>query len=68
MSVLLDKLEALGADNDLLDDIVDEAADRLVTQANNGGMSAQLNFLTHTAGMTESQILDAVTALHGEEV
>lgn len=49
------KLESLGITSENLDSMVDEAASDMATNANNGGMKSQLDFLTQ-AGFTDERI------------
>lgn len=43
-----------------LDDIVQDAASALASDANNGGMDAQLSFLVEKCGWSEADIIKAL--------
>lgn len=53
------KLERMGITSDNLDEIVIEAAERMASNANNGGVSDQLSFL-HQSGYSDEDIMGAV--------
>lgn len=61
MSELKTKLWAMGVTTEDLDSIVEEGASRLVSRINNEGMSEQLRFLEDKVGMSENDILAAVS-------
>lgn len=46
-----------GIESALLDDLVHEAASSLASNANNGGMEAQIEFLTNTCEWSYEDIL-----------
>lgn len=50
-------LEQRGISSEQLDDLVHEAAGRLASNANNDGMSSQLDFLMVVCGWDEETIL-----------
>jgi len=56
MSIKL-TLQQLGYESAHLDEVVHDAASQLASNANNDGMSSQVDFLITTCGWTEDQIL-----------
>lgn len=48
-----------GIESSMLDDIVHSAADSLASDANNGGIDAQVDFLTERCGWSTEDILKA---------
>jgi hypothetical protein len=47
-----------GIESSLLDDIVHEAASSLASNANNGGIDGQIDFLIDTCGWSHEDILN----------
>lgn len=53
---LIKSLMAKGMESSHLDDLVHTAASNLASDANNGGMEAQVNFLMDTCGLSSEDI------------
>ena len=56
---VIDKLEQLGVESWMLDNLVHDAASGLGSQANNEGMKGQINFLKVICGWTDEAIIEA---------
>lgn len=57
---LKERILQAGFESVNLDDIVHDAASSLATNANNGGLDDQIEFLVTTCGWTEEQIMEAL--------
>lgn len=55
-----DQLLKKGFGSENLDDVVHDAASQMASNANNGGLDQQVQFLITSAGWSEDEILDAV--------
>ena len=53
----------MGVTTEDLDSIVEEGASRLVSRINNEGMAEQLRFLEDKVGMSEKDIIAAVSEI-----
>ena len=60
MDLLIEKFQKLSGGSEILDSIVDDAASRLVSKINNGGVEEQLRFLRNEAAMSDEEIISAI--------
>ena len=58
---LIQKLEELGAKPEHLDEAVHQAASDMASNANNGGLSEQVEFLKTLAGWLDEDIIKAAS-------
>lgn len=57
---LKDTILNMGLESAHLDELVHDAASNAASDANNGGLDAQLHFLTETLGWTEEAVKNAL--------
>jgi hypothetical protein len=57
---LKERLLKAGIESSLLDDTVHDAASQQASNANNGGLDSQVDFLLDTCGWTPQNILNAL--------
>lgn len=63
MSDLEQQIEALGVDyTEELGDIVHDAASKIASKVNNGGIASQIRFLKNEFNMTDEEIIEAIKA------
>ena len=53
-------LQKQGIESELLDEVVQDAASRLASNANNDGMKSQLEFLTVVCGWSDEDVVEAL--------